>query len=124
MLFRSGQLELTELGSPESALEQFEAYLERAPRGALAEEARLGAARAHHLVGHPRDVIAATTRYLEHHPGGYAGAEMMRRRADARRALGDCGGAVDDYRRLQTWWPASREYQRAQSGLAACGAAP
>ncbi len=119
-----GQLELTELGRPESAIEQFSAYLASDRSGVLAEEALLGIVRAHDRGRHPRDVVETATRYLERFPGGYAGAEVMCRRADARRELGDCERAVEDYRQLRSWWPTSPEYPRAEAGLKACGVEP
>ncbi|MFO8072324.1 MAG: tetratricopeptide repeat protein [Polyangia bacterium] len=119
-----GQLELTELGRPESAIEQFSAYLSSDSIGVLAEEALLGIVRAHDRGRHPRDVVESATRYLERFPGGYAGAEVLRRRADARRGLGDCERAVADYRQIRSWWPTSPEYPRAEAGLTACGAEP
>jgi len=119
-----GQLELVELGRPGQALGRFDAYLARAPNGLLAEEARLGRVRARARMGGPAALIAAADDYLKAHLGGYAGAEVTRRRADARRQLGDCAGAIADYRQVQSLWPTSPENARAAKGLEACGEQP
>ncbi len=115
-----GQLELVELGRPERALKYFEDYLSRAPSGFLAEEARLGQVRAFDRLRRLNDVIRAASYYLDTHPGGYAGAEVLRRRGDAKRKQGNCLGAVEDYHRIKTWWPGSRQNKHAAKGLVEC----
>jgi len=119
-----GQLELVELGRPQEALGLFERYLGLAPAGLLAEEARLGRVRAYARMGREQDVVGAASDYLRLHLGGYAGAEVMRLRADARRKLGDCLGAIEDYRQVQSLWPTSPQNEKAEAGLAACRAEP
>ncbi len=115
-----GQLELVELGRPRKALTYFEKYLSRAPKGFLAEEARLGQVRACDRLGKYNDVERAASDYLKTHPGGYAGAEVLRRRGDAKQKRGDCLGAMVDYHELKTRWPSSRQNARAAKGIAAC----
>lgn len=119
-----GQLELVELGRPREALSLFESYLTRTPAGLLAEEARLGRVRAYARMGRSQDVVGAASDYLRIHLGGYAGAEVMRLRADAKRKLGDCLGAIEDYRQVQSLWPTSPQNRKAETGLAACRAKP
>jgi anti-sigma factor RsiW/TolA-binding protein len=119
-----GQLELVELARPKEALNQFERYLTLAPGGLLAEEARLGRVRAYARMGRSQDVIGAASDYLRLHLGGYAGAEVTRLRGDARRQVGDCLAAIEDYRQVQSLWPTSKENARAAKGLAACRAEP
>jgi ferric-dicitrate binding protein FerR (iron transport regulator) len=119
-----GQLELVELGRPQQALDLFDAYLARAPSGLLAEEARLGRVRAYARMGRNQDVVGAASDYLRSHLGGYAGAEVMRLRADAKRGMGDCLGAIEDYRQVQSLWPTSSQNKLAEIGLTACRAEP
>jgi ferric-dicitrate binding protein FerR (iron transport regulator) len=119
-LISLGQLCLGELKDPATAAAHFETYLDRWPDGPLAEEARLGLVRARARCDDPRGLEEAASGYLERHPAGYAGAEVTRRRGDARRTRGDCAGAVRDYRQILAWWPASPEYAAAEEGLAAC----
>ena len=116
-----GQLELVELGKPKDALSHFKEYLSRSPKGFLAEEARLGLVRATARLGQSALLIREASEYLYRHPGGYAGAEVLRLRGDAKRKSGDCPGAVSDYKQLKDWWPASRQNKQAAKGLAACG---
>ncbi len=115
-----GQLEFVELGRPHKALIYFEKYLSRAPKGFLAEEARLGQVRACDRLGKIDAVERAASAYLKAHPGGYAGAEVLRRRGDAKRKRGDCQGAMVDYHELKTRWPSSRQNKRAAKGIKAC----
>ncbi|MCP4604942.1 MAG: tetratricopeptide repeat protein [Proteobacteria bacterium] len=115
-----GQLELKELGRPGRALKHFEDYLSRAPKGFLAEEARLGQVRSSGRLGRLDDVERTATAYLKTHSNGYAGAEVLRRRGDARRKLGNCEGATEDYRKIQIRWPGSHQNKLAAKGLAEC----
>ncbi len=119
-----GQLELVNLDDTVAALSHFQSYLDRAPAGILAEEARLGKVRAHARKGKHRRVVDAATEYLTSHPGGYAGSEVILRRADARREMGDCKGAVADYQQLKKWWPTAPEAPRAERGIDQCLPAP
>jgi outer membrane protein assembly factor BamD (BamD/ComL family) len=119
-----GQLELVELGRPKQALNLFERYLGQAPSGLLSEEARLGRVRAYARMGRNQDVVGAASDYLRLHLGGYAGAEVMRLRGDAKRSLGDCLGAIEDYRQVQSLWPTSPQNRKAEIGLTACRAEP
>ena len=115
-----GQLELASLSAPARALSRFDEYLRRAPNGVLAQEARLGKVRASWRAGRFAQAEAASTDYLEKHPGGYAGSEVMKTRGDARRKLGNCEGAIKDYTQIRFWWPTSNEAARVESGIAAC----
>jgi len=108
-LISLGQLELYNLGRATAASAHFESYLGRASSGTLVEEARLGLVRAYDRSNRVSDVERAATDYLEHHPTGYAAAEVCRARAEARRLTGNCEGARADYLRIQTEWPSSRE---------------
>lgn len=115
-----GQLELVELGRPKAALDNFRSYLKESPRGFLAEEARLGVVRALNKLGRMEALIQEASEYLYKHPGGYAGAEVLRLRGDAKRRSGDCKGAVEDYNQLKAWWPASRQNEHAKKGMSIC----
>ncbi len=115
-----GQLELVELGRPQKALTLFKKYLINAPNGFLAQEARLGQVRAYNRLGYADGVVRAATEYLKVHPGGYAGAEVIGRRSDARVKLDDCKGAIEDFHSLKTRWPNSKEIKRAAKGLIDC----
>lgn len=115
-----GQLELVNLADPSAAAIHFGSYLARSPSGILAQEARLGKVRAYDRMGDDYQVIQASGEYLRAHPGGYAGAEVTLRRADARRKSGDCEGALRDYRQLKKWWPASPQVSSAEDGIRAC----
>lgn len=115
-----GQLELLELGHASKALQHYDSYINRAPEGFLVEEARLGRVRAYHQLGRYKKVIRAATIYLTSHPDGYAGAEVLRLRGDAKRALGDCQGATEDYREILANWPRSRQNAQAEEGVTSC----
>lgn len=115
-----GQLELVELGRPEDALLHYGAYIERAPKGFLVEEARLGQVRAYNRLGRYKKVVRAATLYLKNHSDGYAGAEVLRFRGDAKRSLRDCQGAIEDYQEILTRWPGSRQNSHAAEGISAC----
>jgi len=119
-----GQMELGSMGRAGSALSHFEAYLDAAPGGALAEEARAGKVRALARLSRTRGLIRAVSDYLRAHPGGRATSEMLRRRADAHRRLGSCAEAIRDYRRVVDRWPGSTEAELAAKGLDACSTAP
>jgi len=115
-----GQLELYNLGRATAASAHFEAYVERAPSGALAEDARLGLVRAYDRSNRVSDVERAATEYLDLHPTGYAAPEVCRARAEARRLTGNCEGARADYQRIQTDWPSSREAATVDALQGAC----
>lgn len=119
-----GHLELTEIKQPAAALSRFERYLARAPQGFLAQEARVGKLRALVALRRPAEVKKAADDYFRAHPSGYAGAEALRKRGDAKVKLGDCPGAREDYRQLKLRWPASPENDLARRGLRRCGQSP
>ena len=73
-------------------------------QGLLAEEARLGKLRASEALGRTGDIKKAADDYFKAHPNGYAGAEVLRKRGDAKVKLGDCEGALEDYRWLRIRW--------------------
>jgi tetratricopeptide (TPR) repeat protein len=115
------QMELGALGEPASALDHFGLYLEMAPGGMLAQEARIGRVRALARLGRNQEVIAAAGQYLGAGQSGVAAAELHRRRGDAKAATGNCQGAVKDYRTVIDKWPTSAEAKRAEQGLGKCG---
>ncbi|MBW2277194.1 MAG: tetratricopeptide repeat protein [Deltaproteobacteria bacterium] len=119
-----GQMELGSMGRAESALAHFDAYLNAAPGGVLAEEARAGKVRAQARLGRTRGLISTASDYLRAHPKGRAASEMLRRRADARRQIGTCADAIRDYRQVLDRWPGSTEAELAAKGLDACSTAP
>jgi tetratricopeptide (TPR) repeat protein len=63
-----GQLLLDRMGSPGRALGLFEAYLNAAPDGTLAEEARLGRARSLQRLGRSSEERSAWRDFLSAHP--------------------------------------------------------
>ncbi|MDJ0763949.1 MAG: tetratricopeptide repeat protein [Myxococcota bacterium] len=115
-----GQLELVELANPGRAESHFSAYLKQVPGGFLKEEARLGRVRTAGYIGGPAAVVKRATEYLTHHPSGYASAEVLRRRANARRKIGDCSAALRDYNALFRQWPGSKQLRLAVEGRADC----
>jgi TolA-binding protein len=117
------QMELGSMQRPAAALTHFESYLSQAPSGTLAEEARVGRARALHRLGRAKALLRAADDYLSHHPAGRAAAEMLRRRGDAARQQGRCTAAASDYREVRRRWPGSPETGHAAKGLDACGSA-
>jgi ferric-dicitrate binding protein FerR (iron transport regulator) len=119
-----GQLELTALGDPASALERFDAYLDRSPSGPLAAEARVGRVRALARLGRVSQLESAARDYLSVHPSGRAAAEMHRRLGDALAKTGRCDRATAEYRLVIDKWPASPEAKRARSGLDSCADVP
>ncbi len=119
-----GQLRLTAMGQPASALAHFDEYLERAPVGNLSAEALAGRVRALARLKQPSAVVSAATRYLKKYPRRHAAAEMYRRRGQGLAALGDCDSAVRDFKMVCELWSASAEADRARTGLEACGVVP
>jgi outer membrane protein assembly factor BamD (BamD/ComL family) len=115
-----GQMKLSAMARPQEAIRHFEAYLEVAPGGALAAEARVGVVRALARLGQSQRVIEAASQYLSNHPTGRAAAEVTRTRADAKRKTGDCKGALADYAAVLKTWPGSAEASRARSGMESC----
>jgi len=115
-----GQMELSAMRRPAEALAHFEDYLIAAPSGPLAAEARVGSVRALARLGRPARLIEAASDYLARHPSGHAAAEVTRTRGDARRAVGDCKGALADYATVLKTWPGTIEASRARSGTEAC----
>ncbi|MCK9460275.1 MAG: zf-HC2 domain-containing protein [Proteobacteria bacterium] len=115
-----GQLELYNLGRATTASTRFEAYVERAPNGTLAEEARLGLVRAYDRSNRVSDIERAATDYLAHHRNGFAAPEVVRTRADARRLTGNCEGAREDYMWIRTEWPSSHEATIVDAMKGAC----
>ena len=119
-----GQLELGASGRPDHALAHFDGYLAEAPDGALAEEARLGRVRALAAVGRHGEGVAASTEFLDRHPGSHARAEVLRLRGDALAHSGQREGAAADYRQVIDRWPDSAQALRAQRGLDSLDALP
>lgn len=83
-----------DLRQPSKALSHFDAYLERAPAGTLAEEARLG--RIHALAALQRhgDVLQAAREYLMKHPGARGASEALELRAAAQDSLQERSGGL------------------------------
>jgi len=115
-----GQMQLDAMGQPADSLGHFEAYLSEAPAGTLAAEARVGRVRALSSLGRHDELIRAADEFLAAHPDGSASPEVVRLRADARRARGDCGRARGDYEELIERWPDSPQADHAKAGIAAC----
>ncbi len=118
------QIELGELGKPDAAIQHFENYLNQRPGGFLSEVARAGKVRALHRLKSYVELIRAVTVYLEMHPAGFTGAEMLRRRGDAFMQRGRIKDAINDYQAVIARWPKSREAQRAMATLNACKTGP
>ena len=115
-----GQLLLGPLERPADALVHFDGYLDREPTGALAEDARVGRVLARPALSDLEQVVAACDDYLAHHPDGNAVAEVLLSRADARRAGGDCVGALLDYAVVLDRWGDSPHATMAAAGVDAC----
>jgi outer membrane protein assembly factor BamD (BamD/ComL family) len=112
-----GQLELGTGGQPHGALAYFEGYLDEAPDGALAEEARLGRVRALAAAAQHAGVIGAATEFEERHPGSHALAEVIRLRGDAHRLGGQPQEASADYQLVIQRWGGTGQAARAQQQL-------
>ncbi|MEM9188738.1 MAG: tetratricopeptide repeat protein [Myxococcota bacterium] len=74
-----GELLLGPLGDPAAALREFDAYLARAPRGRLAEQAIVGRARSLGQLGRSAEERRAWQTLLEHYPDSLH-ADRARRR--------------------------------------------
>lgn len=116
-----GQIELGAMGRPTEAVGYFDAYLDRAPEGVLAEDARLGRVRAWVALGDRNEILAAGDEFLERHPVGHSVPEVLRIRGDTLRMTGDCTGAVSDYTSVLDGWPDSPHAEWARVGLDTCG---
>ncbi len=115
-----GQMQLDAMDQAEDSLGHFDSYLSAAPAGTLAAEARVGRVRALDRLGRDDELIRAADEFLAAHPDGSASPEVVRLRADAQRARGDCGRARADYEELIERWPDSPQADHAKAGLAAC----
>lgn len=74
-----GQLELGSLGRPAVALELFDRYLDSDARGALAQEALHGRARALRALGRPTEERAALETFLQRFPSAVQAGAARRR---------------------------------------------
>jgi len=83
-LISLGQLELRHLRKPAKGLSRFDRYLARAPKGALAEEARVGRIAALRALGRTAEEAEALDDFLNHH-GQSLRAQRMRVRLQALR---------------------------------------
>lgn len=115
-----GQMKLDAMDRPQDSLGHFDAYLSESPAGTLAAEARVGRVRALARLGRHDDLIRAAGEFVQAHPDGSACPEVIRLRADARRAQADCGRARVDYEELIERWPDSPQADHAKAGIAAC----
>jgi TolA-binding protein len=118
-----GQMRL-QVGQATASLEHFGRYLELAPEGTLAEEARFGRVGAARELGRSEDVVAWATDYLSEHPNTVGGAEVLRARADAHRASGERARAEGDYRAIIAAWPDTSQATHAHVALAGGASAP
>lgn len=116
-----GQIELGAMGRPATAIRYFEEYLEIAPGGVLAEDARLGQVRAWVTLGDRGEILAAGDEFLERHPAGLSAPEVLRVRGDTLRQAGDCEEAASDYDAVLEGWPDSPHAEWARVGLDDCG---
>jgi len=83
-LISLGQLELRHLRKPAKGLSRFDRYLARAPKGTLAEEARVGRIAALRALGRRAEEAEALDDFLNHH-GQSLRAQRMRVRLQALR---------------------------------------
>jgi len=81
-LISLGQLELRHLRKPALGLSRFDRYLARAPKGSLAEEARVGRIAALRALGRKAEEAEALTDFLGHHSRSLR-AQRMRVRLQA-----------------------------------------
>jgi TolA-binding protein len=86
-LISLGELRLARLGMPAGALDSYSRYLAGSPKGALAEEALYGKARALRALDRRRDEIAALRAFLASYPNALAAAQAQAR-------LGELEGGV------------------------------
>jgi hypothetical protein len=68
-----------DLSRPRDAERQFAAYLREAPRGPLAEEARVGLAQSYAMLGRAADEKQAWQQLLHHHPASVHAARASQR---------------------------------------------
>ncbi len=119
-----GQMKLNAMARPDEALVHFNEYLSLEPAGTLSEEARFGRVKALSQLGRLAEAIAAATDYLERHPNGYGGPEVLRVRAAAYRSVEQWDEAASDYRTIIERWPESTQATTAHSALAALPGSP
>jgi ferric-dicitrate binding protein FerR (iron transport regulator) len=117
-------MELDILGHTDDALGHFNAYLEQAPSGPLAEASYIGRVRALSRANRQQAVLKAIRQYLKRYPSSNVTPEMLRRQGDALAKLGRCKEAMGVYRRIVEGWPESRDADRAKAGLVNCGTSP
>ena len=84
-LISLGQLELRHLRKPVEALSRFDRYLARAPKGSLAEEARVGRIAALRAMRRAAEEAEALEDFLVHHPRSLRAQRMRARLQNLRR---------------------------------------
>ncbi len=111
-----GQLELRARRA-EASLAHFARYLELAPAGTLAEEARFGQVKALRGLARPDALVEQAGAYLSHHPDGSARAAVLQSRAEALASQGRPAEAATDYREILDRWPESQAAADAREAL-------
>lgn len=119
-----GQLDLDRLERADEALSLFDRYLELAPDGVLAEDARIGRVRSLAATSRPLAVIEAADEFVRNHPHGSLCAEVLRLRGDALSETGAESEALRDYREVIDRWPDTPQADLARQRLATSGEDP
>jgi TolA-binding protein len=108
-------------GDAPAALAAFLDARKKWPRGAFAEERDLAIVDLTARTAAPERALAEADRFLSEHPQDARVPEVLFRRAESRRRLGDCPGALADYRAaLERVPPAAPWEPQARAGLQAC----
>lgn len=99
-LYEMGRLRMRYLSDPRGAVDAFEEYRSRFPRGTFTSEVELNLIEALLAIPSLDEASEAIDRFLAAHPRSERRSELLILRGNLRRQQGDCSGALADYDRV------------------------